>query len=56
VKRGQNVPLSYNCANILAQLIDFLIRRCHVSLLFILQIGSAIPIQDMNTSAPTYWR
>ena len=28
---GQNVPLSYNCANILAHLIDFLNRRCNVN-------------------------
>jgi hypothetical protein len=40
----------------LAQLIDFLIRRCHVKRTFILQIRSATPIQDMNTSAPICWR
>jgi hypothetical protein len=38
---------------VLAHLIDFLIRRCYVSPL---QIWSATPIQDMNTSAPIYWR
>jgi hypothetical protein len=39
---------------VLAQLIDFLIRRCHVSRIFILQIRSAMPIQDMNMTAPIY--
>jgi hypothetical protein len=32
---------------VLAQLIDFLIRRCHVNRKVILQIRSATPIQDM---------
>jgi hypothetical protein len=43
---------------VLAHLINFLIRKCYVSppMLekFILQIWSAMPIQDMNTSAPIY--
>jgi hypothetical protein len=39
---------------VLAQLIDFLIRRCNVNRKVILQIRSAMPIQDMNTSAPIY--
>jgi hypothetical protein len=39
---------------VLAQLIDFLIRRCNVNRIIILQIRSATPIQDMNTSAPIY--
>ncbi len=39
---------------VLARLIDFLIRRWHVNLIFILQIRSATPIQGMNTSAPIY--
>ncbi len=30
-KRSKNVPHSYNCPNILASLIDFLNRRCHVN-------------------------
>ncbi len=34
-------------------LIYFLIRRCYVNPL---QIWSAMPIQDINTSAPIYWR
>jgi hypothetical protein len=38
--------------NVLAHLIDFLIRRWYVNLL---KIWSAIPIHDMNTSAPIYW-
>jgi hypothetical protein len=37
---------------VLAQLIDFLIRRCHVNRIVILQIRSATPFQDMNMSAP----
>ncbi len=41
---------------VLAQLIGFLIRRCHVKLIVILQIRSATPIQDMNMSPPIYWR
>jgi hypothetical protein len=41
---------------VLAQLIDFLVRRCHVNRIVILQIQSATPIQDMNMSAPIYWR
>jgi hypothetical protein len=39
---------------VLAQLIDFLIRQCNVNRIVILQIGSATPIQDMNTSMPIY--
>jgi hypothetical protein len=38
---------------VLAHLIDFLMRRCNVNPL---QIWSAMPIQDMNMSAPIYWR
>ncbi len=41
---------------VLAQLIYFSIRRHHVNRKFILQIRSAQPIQDMNMSAPIYWR
>jgi hypothetical protein len=41
---------------VLAQIIYFSIRRCHVNWIFILQIRSAMPIQDMNMSAPIYWR
>jgi hypothetical protein len=37
---------------VLTQLIDFLIRRCYGNRIVILQIRSATPIQDMNTSAP----
>ncbi len=40
---------------VLAHLIDFLIRRCHVNpndWIFILQICSASPFQDINISAP----
>jgi len=37
---------------VLAQLIDILIRRFYVNRIFILQIRSAMPIQDINTSAP----
>ncbi len=39
---------------VLAELIDFLIRRCYAPnvRIFILQIWSASPIQDINTSAP----
>jgi hypothetical protein len=37
---------------VLAQLIDFLIRRCHVNRIVILHIRSATPIQDINTSVP----
>jgi hypothetical protein len=37
---------------VLAQLIDILIRRCNVNQIFILQIRSAMPIQDINMSAP----
>jgi hypothetical protein len=40
----------------LALLIIFLNRRCNVNRIVILQIRSATPIQDMNTSAPVYWR
>ena len=39
---------------VLAHIINFLIRRWHVNRIFILQIRSATPIQDMNTSAPIY--
>jgi hypothetical protein len=39
---------------VLAQIINFLTRRWHVNRIFILQIRSATPIQDMNTSAPIY--
>ena len=39
---------------VFAQLIDFLIRRCNVNRIIILQIRSATPIQDMNMSAPIY--
>ncbi len=39
---------------VLALLIDLLIRRCNVNRIVILQIRSATPIQDMNTSAPIY--
>ncbi len=39
---------------VLAQLIDILIRQCNVNRIIILQIWSAMPIQDMNTSAPIY--
>jgi hypothetical protein len=39
---------------VLAQLIDFLNRQCKVNRIVILQIRSAMPIQDMNTSAPKY--
>ncbi len=38
----------------LAQVIDFLIRRCSVNRIVILQIRSATPIQDMNASSPIY--
>jgi hypothetical protein len=37
---------------VLAQLIYILIRRCNVNRIIILQIRSAKPIQDMNSSAP----
>jgi hypothetical protein len=37
---------------VLAQIIYFLNRRCNVNRIVILQIRSATPIQDMNTSAP----
>ena len=37
---------------VLALIIDLLIRRCYVNRIVILQIRSATPIQDMNTSAP----
>jgi hypothetical protein len=37
---------------LLAQIIDFLIRRFNVNRIIILQIQSATPIQDMNSSAP----
>jgi hypothetical protein len=37
---------------VLALLIYFLIRRCHVNRIFILKIQSAMPVQDINTSAP----
>jgi hypothetical protein len=40
---------------VLAQLIYFLTRRCNVNRRVILQIRSATPIQDMNTSAPINW-
>ena len=39
---------------VLAQLIGFVNRRCNVNRIVILQIRSATPIQDMNTSAPIY--
>ena len=39
---------------VLALLISFLNRRCHVKQIVILQIRSATPIQDMNTSTPIY--
>jgi hypothetical protein len=42
---------------VLEQLIGFLIGRCNVNRIIILQIRSATaatPIQDMNTSAPIY--
>jgi hypothetical protein len=56
-RSGVKIFLSVITAPIeLAQLIDFLIRRCHVKRIFILQIRSATPIQDMNTSAPICWR
>jgi hypothetical protein len=51
-KRDQKVPLVITAPIVLAQLIDILIRRCHVNRIVILQIRSATPIQDMNTSAP----
>ncbi len=35
----------------MAELIEW---RCHVNRIFILQIWSATPIQDMNTSTPMY--
>ncbi len=43
---------------VLAQLIHFLIRRCHVNRIVILKIRTATPtpIQDMNISAPINWR
>jgi hypothetical protein len=37
---------------VLALLIYFLTRRCDVSRIFIQQIRSAMPIQDINTSTP----
>ncbi len=40
---------------ILAQIIYFSIRRRYVNRIFIMQIRSAMPIQDMNMSAPIYW-
>ncbi len=53
-QRGVKMFLSAITAPIvLAHLIDFLIRRCYVNPL---QIWSAMPIQDMITSAPIYWR
>jgi hypothetical protein len=39
---------------VLMHLIDFLIRRCNVNRIIILQIRSTTPIQDMNTSAPIF--
>jgi hypothetical protein len=47
-KRGQNVPLIYNSANILAHLIDFLNKRREVNPPKNLQIRSALPIQEIN--------
>ena len=41
---------------VLALLINFLNRRCNVNQIVIMQIWSASPIQDMNTSAPKYGR
>jgi hypothetical protein len=41
---------------VLALIINFLNRQCNVNRIVILQIRSAKPIQDMNISAPTYWR
>jgi hypothetical protein len=38
---------------VLAQLIYFLIRRCHVNRKVILQIQSAMPIQDKHVGANT---
>jgi hypothetical protein len=53
-QRGVKIFLSAITAPIvLAHLIYFFIRRCYVNPL---QIRSATPIQDMNTSAPIYWR
>jgi hypothetical protein len=37
---------------VLTQLFDILIRRYYVNRIFILHIRSAMPIQDINTSAP----
>jgi hypothetical protein len=37
---------------VLAQLIDILIRRSYVNRIFILQIRSAMLIQNINKSAP----
>jgi hypothetical protein len=39
---------------LLALIINFLIRQCNVNRIIILQIRSATPIQDMNTSAPIF--
>ncbi len=53
--RGSGVKmfLSFLTAPIvLALLINFLNRRCNLNRIVILQIRSATPIQDMNTSAP----
>ncbi len=57
--RGSGVKLFLSVITapiVLAQLIHFLIRRCHINRIFILQIRSATPIQDMNMSSPIYWR
>jgi hypothetical protein len=55
--RGSEVKMFLSvitAAIVLAQLIDFLIRRCNVNRIVILQIRSATPIQDMITSAQIY--
>jgi len=50
---GVKMVLSFITAPIvLALLINFLNRRCNVNRIVILQIRSATPIQDINTSAP----
>ncbi len=40
---------------VLARIINFLNRRCNINRKVILQIRSATPIQDINTSAPIHW-
>jgi hypothetical protein len=54
-KRGQNVPLIYNSANILAHLIDYLNKRREVNPPKNLQIRSALPIQEIIIVPPIYW-